>query len=262
MDRNGDIKVETRSRPETGQVAFVTIAHERKLNTLNSPLMRRFIEAMQALSAEPELRAVVLTGAGEKAFVGGADIGEMAAIPDGDAAQDFICLVHGCCRAVRDCPVPVIARINGWTLGAGLELAAACDLRIAAETAQFGMPEVRVGIPSVVEAALLPGLIGWGRTRRLLLLGETIPAAEALDWGFLERVVPPAALDAAVEEWLAHLGAAGPLAIRNQKALIRQWEDLPLSQAIAAGIPAFGRSWDSDEPRRLMRHFLDRPRRR
>ncbi len=262
MEQNGEIRVEMRSRSETGQVAFVTIAHERKLNTLNAPLMRRFIEAVQALSAEPDLRAVVLTGAGEKAFVGGADIGEMAAIPDGDAARAFITLVHGCCRAVRDCPVPVIARVNGWTLGAGLELAAACDLRIAAETAQFGMPEVRVGIPSVVEAALLPGLIGWGRTRRLLLLGETISAAEALDWGLLERVVPPAGLDGAVEEWLAHLGAAGPLAIRNQKTLIRQWEDLPLGQAIAAGIPAFARSWESDEPRRMMRHFLDRPRRR
>ena len=115
----------------------------------------------------------------------------MAGLEDGEAARAFITLVHGCCRAVRDCPVPVIGRLGGWTLGAGLELAAACDLRIAAEHAQFGMPEVRVGIPSVVEAALLPGLIGWGRTRRLLLLGETIGAAEALAWGLVEQVVRP-----------------------------------------------------------------------
>jgi enoyl-CoA hydratase len=256
----GEIRVELRQRPEGGQVAFVTLAHERRLNTLNAGLMRRFAAAMAELSADPALRVVVLTGAGPKAFVGGADIGEMAAIVDGEAARGFIGLVHGCCRAVRDCPVPVIGRINGWTLGAGLELAASCDLRIAAEGARFGMPEVRVGIPSVVEAAVLPGLIGWGRTRRLLLLGETITAAEALDWGFVERVVPPEALDAAVEEWLAHLCAAGPRAIRTQKALIRQWEDLPLGQAIAAGIPAFARSWESEEPRRMMRHFLDRPR--
>ena len=262
MDGQGEIRVELRHRPEGGEDAFVTIAHERKLNTLNAGLMRRLITAMAELAAKPDLRAVVLTGAGGKAFVGGADIGEMATITDGAGGRAFIELVHGCCRAMRDCPVPVIGRINGWTLGAGLELAAACDLRIAAEGAQFGMPEVRVGIPSVVEAALLPGLIGWGRTRRLLLLGETITAAEALGWGFLERVVPAASLDAAVEEWLAHIGAAGPLAIRNQKALIRQWEDLPLGQAIAAGIPAFARSWESDEPQRLMRHFLDRPRHR
>ena len=146
-------------------------------------------------------------------FVGGADIREMAALRDAEGARAFIELVHGCCRAVRDCPVPVVARIEGFALGAGLELAAACDLRIAAADARFGMPEVRVGIPSVVEAALLPALIGWGRARRLLLLGEMIGAAEALEWGLVERVAPASGLDAAVAEWLGHLGAAGPLAL-------------------------------------------------
>ena len=222
--------------------------------------MRDFVTTLGSLATDVTLQAVVLTGAGPKAFVGGADIGAMAAIEDAAAAEAFITQVHGCCRAVRDCPAPVIARINGWTLGAGLELAAACDLRLAADHARFGMPEVRVGIPSVVEAALLPGLIGWGRTRRLLLLGETIGAAEALDWGFLERVVPAGALDAALAEWLAHLGAAGRQALRLQKALIRRWEELPASQAIAAGIPAFAAAWAGDEPRRMMRAFLDRPR--
>jgi enoyl-CoA hydratase/carnithine racemase len=202
----------------------------------------------------------VLTGAGPKSFVGGADITVMAGLQDGEAARAFITLVHGCCRAVRDCPVPVIGRLGGWTLGAGLELAAACDLRIAADHAQFGMPEVRVGIPSVVEAALLPGLIGWGRTRRLLLLGETIGAAEALDWGFLEQVVPAGRLDEAVAEWLGHLGAAGRQALRLQKRLIRQWEDLPTSAAIAAGIPAFAAAWETDEPRRMLGSFANRRR--
>ena len=107
--------------------------------------------------------------------------------------------------------------------------------------------------------------LGRGRRRhavqlRLLLLGETIGAAEALDWGFLERVVPAGALDAALAEWLAHLGAAGRQALRLQKALIRRWEELPASQAIAAGIPAFAAAWAGDEPRRMMRAFLDRPR--
>jgi enoyl-CoA hydratase/carnithine racemase len=215
---------------------------------------------MERLAGRETLRAVVVTGAGAKAFIGGADIGAMAAIEDRNAAEDFIRLVHRCCTAVRDCPVPVIARINGWTLGAGLELAAACDLRLAVETARFGMPEVRVGIPSVVEAALLPGLIGWGRTRRLLLLAETIGAAEAERWGLVEQVAPAEALDAALEEWLTQLCANGPRAVRIQKALIRRWEDLPLREAIAAGIPAFADAWESDEPRRLMRRFLDRAR--
>jgi enoyl-CoA hydratase/carnithine racemase len=124
------------------------------------------------------------------------------------------------------------------------------------------MPEVRVGIPSVVEAALLPGLIGWGRTRRLLLLGETIDAATAADWGLVEKVVPAEALNATVAEWLAHLGAAGRQALRLQKALIRRWEDLPTAQAVAAGIPAFASAWASDEPRRMLRAFAERPRHR
>ncbi len=118
-----------------------------------------------------------------------------------------------------------------------------------------------MGIPSVVEAALLPGLIGWGRTRRLLLLGETIDAATALDWGLVERVVPGDALDAAVEEWIALLLEAGPAAIRAQKALIRRWEDLPMRDAIAAGVEAFGAAWRTDEPRRMLGDFAARRKR-
>ena len=139
--------------------------------------------------------------------------------------------------------------IHGWTLGAGLEVAAACDFRIAANTARFGMPEVRVGVPSVVEAALLPGLIGWGRTRRLLLTGETIDAATALTWGLVEEVVPAKGLDAAVEKALLGILASGPRAIRLQKALIADWETLPLDAAIQRGIDSFASAWETDEPR-------------
>jgi enoyl-CoA hydratase/carnithine racemase len=159
---------------------------------------------------------------------------------------------------VRDCPVPVIAAIRGYALGAGLELAAACDLRIAASDAIFSMPEVKVGIPSVIEAALLPTLIGWGRTRELLLFGKNIDAAKAYEWGLIQRVVEPHTLSNAVEDYLGALFATGPQAIRIQKALIRKWEDLPVSDAIQAGIDAFASSWDSDEPRRLMQAFRDR----
>ena len=247
-------------RSHDARVAHVVVDHDAKLNTLNPDLMRDFAAAFAALSAEDGLRAVVLTGAGPRAFIGGADITAMAGITDEAGGEAFIRLVHGCCRAVRDCPVPVIARVNGWCLGAGLEVAAACDLRIAAQSAKFGMPEVRVGIPSVVEAALLPGLIGWGRTRRLLLLAETIDAAEALDWGLVERVVPDAALDDAVSAWVELLLEAGPAAIRAQKALIRRWEDLPLSQAVAAGVPAFAASWRTDEPVRMLGGFAARNR--
>jgi enoyl-CoA hydratase len=251
-----DARIEVRIDARAG-VAHLTIHNERKLNTLNSALMEEFAAAIEGLARDETLRAAVLTGAGERAFIGGADINEMAQL-DPVSGRAFITRLHRCCDAVRRAPFPVIARIMGYALGAGLEVAAACDLRIAAETAVFGMPEVKVGIPSVIEAALLPALIGWGRTRRMLLLGETITAAEAADWGLVEMVVPAQSLNAAVEGWISSIQQAGPRAIRLQKALIRRWEDLPLSQAIQAGIDSFATAWETDEPSRRMKAFLAR----
>src|SRR4051812_29471310 len=181
-----------------GAVARVTLQNPAKLNTINSHLMLTFVTELEALAKRDDLRAVVLSGAGDKAFIGGADIFEMATL-DAEKAEAFITLVHRSCDALREMPVPVIARVNGYALGAGLEIAAACDLRIASSKAVFGMPEVKVGIPSVIEAALLPGLIGWGRTRELLLWGENIDAATALAWGLVEQVVAPGELDPAVD---------------------------------------------------------------
>jgi len=243
------VRVEQR---EAGAVAFVTIDNERKLNVLNASLMEAFVAALDDLAGREDLRAVVLSGAGERAFVGGADVDQLADLTGPAEARAFIGKVHACCAAVRDLPAPVIARIDGYALGAGLELAAACDLRVAAEGAVFGMPEVRLGIPSVVEAALLPALVGWGRAREMLLLGETFDAQAALQIGLVDAVVPAADLDAAVEARLAALLAAGPRAIRLQKALIRAWEDLPLKDAIAAGIDAFAAAYETDEPRQAM----------
>src|SRR3954469_18108248 len=220
------VRVEGR---KLGAVARVTIENAAKLNTLDSHLMIALVGEFEALAKRNDLRAVVLTGAGEKAFIGGANIFEMATL-DAEHGEAFITLVHRCCNALRELPVPVIARVNGYALGAGLEVAAACDLRVASSNAVFGMPEVKVGIPSVVEAALLPGLIGWGRTRELLLFGENIDATTALSWRLVEQVVSPRDLDAAIEARLAALLANGPKAVRLQKALIRRWEDLNLSQ--------------------------------
>jgi enoyl-CoA hydratase len=235
-----------------GTVAFVTIDNARKLNVLSSSLMEAFVEAFDGLAREDDLRAVVLSGAGDRAFVGGADVEEMAALSGPAQARAFITRVHGCCAAVRTLPVPVIARIGGYALGAGLELAASCDLRVASDSAVFGMREVKLGIPSVVEAAVLPMLVGWGRAREMLLLGETFDAGTALAVGLVDAVVPSADLDLAVEARLTALLAAGPRAIRLQKALIRQWEDLPLKDAIAAGVETFGAAFESGEPAAAM----------
>ena len=240
-----------------GTVATVTINNARRLNTMNSALMGEFVEEMAALAANRDLRAVVLTGEGEKAFIGGADIKEMASIRDAAGARMFISRVHACFAAVRALPVPTIARIQGYTLGAGLEMAASCDLRVASDNAVFGMPEVKLGIPSVAEAALLPMLVGWGRTRQMLLLGENFGARQALEWNLVEQVAPRDQLDEAVQAWVRQALTSAPAAVRLQKALIRSWEDLPLRAAIAAGLDAFAAAYDTDEPQTKMRKFLD-----
>src|SRR5258705_8937709 len=147
---------------DRGRVAFVTIDNVKKLNSLTSEVMGQLTGLFHGLAGDLRLRAIVLTGAGDKAFIGGANIDEMAALSGPAEAKAFITKVHGVCQAIRETPMPVIAAINGWCLGAGLEIAAARDLRLCARTAVLGMPEVRLGLPSVVEAALLPSLIGWG----------------------------------------------------------------------------------------------------
>jgi enoyl-CoA hydratase/carnithine racemase len=242
-------------------VAVLTIDNAAKLNALDSRLLASLAEEAEALGRRAELRAVVLCGAGERAFIGGADIGEMATLHRA-AAGGFITAVHRACAALRRVPVPVVARIQGYALGAGLEIAASCDLRLASSDARFGMPEVRIGIPSVVEAALLPRLIGWGRARRLLFTGEMIDASQALGWGLVEEVVPHDELDAAVERMLASILDCGPRAIRLQKALISAWEESGLREAIERGIDCFAQAWDTDEPVTRMQAFLESMRRR
>jgi enoyl-CoA hydratase/carnithine racemase len=244
-------------RPE-GRVARVLVCNAAKLNILNSITMRALTAALRELGRDEGLRAVVLAGEGERAFIGGADINEMARL-DPDSARVFITTLHETCAAIRSLPVPVIARMQGYTLGAGLEIAAACDLRIAAVGARMGMPEVRVGIPSVIEAALLPPLIGWGRTRRLLLTGETIDAETALAWGLVEETGEE--LDAAIERVLSDILACGPRAIRLQKGLIAEWEGQAPEEAITRGIECFAESWTTAEPRERMAAFLASKRR-
>lgn len=244
------VLVDREARAEGGYVARITIDNAAKLNTIDRALAVAIVETIKQFEDDAALRLVILTGAGKRAFVGGADLNELAHL-DRVSAREFISLIHRCCDGFRRLAVPVIARIDGYALGAGLELAAACDLRVASERSMFGMPEILVGIPSVVEAALLPLLIGGGRARRLLLTGETIGAAQALDWGLVDAVTAPDRLDAEVERFAAAILAGGPRAIRLQKRLILDWEDMSASAAIAQGIEAFADSYRTDEPRRM-----------
>jgi enoyl-CoA hydratase/carnithine racemase len=243
-----------------GRVALVMIADPAKLNALSVAAILELEKTLRDLSADPQLRAVVITGAGDKAFSGGVSVEDLGAATPA-TAREGITRLHRCIGAVRECPVPVIARINGYCIGGALELAAACDLRIAADHARFGMPEVRLGIPSVIEAALLARLMGAGRARWLLLTGELIDAAEALRWGLVERVVDAEGLDAEVDQALDAILAGGAQAILAQKRLNRAYEELPFAQAVALSIDEFERAYATGEPQRLMRDYLERRRR-
>lgn len=255
------VRVETRASDLNGdqRVGWATVNNPEKRNALGNEGKRALAEAIEQLAEDDELRAIVLTGAGETSFIGGADISEMPGFerPDAELGPR---LTHRVCDAIRRAPVPVIARINGWCLGAGLEIAASCDMRIAAGHAVFGMPEVRFGLPSGMEACLLPQLIGWGKTRELVLTGRRIAAAEALQCGLIERMAPQAELDAMLDEWLALILEAGPIAVRSQKALVRDWEQRSIAASIEAGIRAVAAAHGTDEPRRLMAAFLARRR--
>ena len=238
-------------------IAQLTICNAGPLNIVNSAVIQGIRDGLDRLAANESLRVLVLRGSGERSFIGGADIREMATL-DQASAETFITGLRDLCEAVRQFPVPVIARLKGWCLGGGLEVAAACDLRIASQDAQFAMPEVKVGIPSVIHAALLPRLVGWGRARWLILTAATIDAATALNWGLVDRVANDGDLDAAIAATAAAIAACGPDAMRSQKALLRQWEELPLTESVNLSVSVFGRAFLTGEPQHHMRAFLDR----
>ncbi len=245
-------------RRPSGNVAHVVFDNSQRLNVLAPPGLLDLTEAFLALAREDDLRCIIFSGAGDKAFIGGADINHMAGMKHPNDGRRFITMIHKLCQAIRDCPVPVICKMQGYTLGAGLEVAAACDMRIAADNAHFGMPEVKVGVPSVVEAALLPRLIGWGRTSWLLLTAQNIDAETADRWGMVEQVVPSAELSDAVARCVDHIVEGTPKAVRAQKQLMRRWERLSLDEAVQAGIDSFAQSVGEAEHIERMTAFVNR----
>jgi len=238
-----------------GGVARVTLDRP-PLNVLTPALIGSLGGALRALAADPALRVLVLAGSG-RAFSAGVDVAAMRDL-DAAGARVLIETLQTTIRALEDVPVPTIARLHGHVLGGALELVLACDLRIAAASCQVGMPEITVGIPSVIQAALLPGLIGWGRTAELLLGGRPIDAREGERWGLVNRAVDEGALDQAVEDWVERLLALPPDALRLQKALLTRWRRVDLDTAVALSADVFVRAYSTGEPRRAMQAFFDR----
>lgn len=196
-----------------GRCAIVTVARPDKLNALNDRTVGELGAAFAELGADPDVGGVVLTGAGEKAFVAGADIGELSRMGPLDGVrtsrrgQDVL-------RAIETLSKPVVAAVNGFALGGGLELALACHLRVAAENARFGLPEVKLGIiPGYGGTMRLARLVGRGRALELILTGEMIDAEEAYRIGLANRLVPRGGALAAATELMGTILANGPVAL-------------------------------------------------
>jgi len=239
-------------------IATITINHPEKLNALNSARLRALFLRFEEASLNPDCRAIILTGAGERAFIAGADVTAMATMTQ-EEAYTFGQLGHSLARAIEQAPQPVIAGINGFALGGGCELSLACDIRIAAENAVFAQPEVALGIPP-----------GWGGTQRLLrvvgpgmaadliLTGRRIDAAEALRIGLVNAVYPVGELMAKALDLAAQIAANSPLAVRASKRLMAMnvgpaWED-----SLAAEARAFAGEFGSGDQLEGMTSFIEK----
>ncbi|HYZ16159.1 MAG TPA: enoyl-CoA hydratase-related protein, partial [Candidatus Acidoferrum sp.] len=217
-----------------GSVVTVTLNRPEVLNALNGRMLDELTRTFMELPADPALRAVIVTGAGPKAFAAGADIGELNALGDALAGEAQARRGQALTLAIERLPVPVIAAVNGFALGGGCELAMACDLRIAAENARFGQPEVNLGIlPGYGGTQRLTRLVGEGMAMYLCLTGEMIDAQEALRIGLVQKVVSADVLLDEANRIAAVIAAKGPLAITATKRAIVDGAALPLADALA-----------------------------
>jgi enoyl-CoA hydratase len=241
-------------------VALITINRPEKLNALSSAVVGELAQAFEQVAGDPGIRGAILTGTGEKAFVAGADISELAALTAYEARGFALC-GQGVFRDLETCGKPSVAAVNGFALGGGLELAMACTVRFASENAKLGQPEVKLGIiPGYGGTQRLPRLVGRGRALELLLTGDPIPAAEAYRIGLVNAVTPQAELLDFSRGWLAKVLANGPLAL----GLVMDAVDTGMSCGLDDGLrfeaEAFGVSAATEDRREGTRAFLEKRR--
>jgi enoyl-CoA hydratase/carnithine racemase len=235
--------------------AWVTLDRP-PLNLIVPDLIDELRAAFDALARDPSVRVAVVTGAG-RAFTAGMQVQVLRDLTP-VTAKALITSLHEAVHAVHDAPFPTLAMVNGPCLGAGFELAMACDLRVASAGAQLGLPEVKVGAPSVIEAALLPALVGPGRAAEMLLTGESVTAEQALEWGLVNRVAPADKLEAVTAELVEKILACAPPAIRLQKELMVRWRNTDLASAVRIGINAFAQNYTTGEAREAALAFLEK----
>jgi enoyl-CoA hydratase len=239
-------------------LAIITINRPDKLNALNAGTVRQLDGVLREAGADDGIRAIVVTGAGEKAFVAGADIGELAKMGPLDGIQvsrDG----QATFRMLERLSKPVIAAVNGFALGGGLELALACHIRIASSRAKFGLPEVRLGIiPGYGGTIRLPRLVGRGRALELMLTGDMIDATEAYRIGLVNRVEEPDNLMAAARELALKMTANGPIAIAMALESVDRGMSTTIDDAQVLESNLFGLLASTDDMREGMQAFLEK----
>jgi enoyl-CoA hydratase len=241
-----------------GAIRVLTIDRPRALNAIDVPTMQALLAAFEGCVAAPELRAVIVTGAGERAFVAGADVAALAAMSAVEA-HGFSRLGHRVGAAIESLPVPVIAAVNGFALGGGCELALACDFVYASSTARFGLTEARLGaIPGFGGTVRLARRIGPARARELLFTAETIDATEAARIGLVNRVFEPAALMTEARRVAGVISTRAPLAVASAKRALHDGAELAEDEALAIEADLFAALFSTADLRTGMRAFLDK----
>lgn len=242
------------------QVAWITVNRPDKLNALNRATVEEIAEAVSRARREDEVRVVAVTGAGDKAFVAGADIKEMSGLSPG-RAQDFSRLLHESLECLERCPKPVIAVVNGFALGGGCELAMACHVRIAAEEAKFGQPEVNLGlIPGAGGTQRLQRLVGRGRAVDLILSAEMIDAREAYRIGLVNHVVPSEELRSRAQEYATTLAGKSPVALARALDAVYTGGEAALDEALRVEAALFALCFATEDFREGTAAFLEKRR--
>jgi len=241
-----------------GPVAVVTINRPKVLNALDGPTVLELGRAAAELAADPAVRAVILTGAGDKAFVAGADIAFMRGLSVLEA-REFARRGHEVLTALEKLPVPVIAAVNGFALGGGCELALACDLRVAAENARFGQPEVGLGIIAGFGGTQrLPRLVGPGLAKEMLFTGEHYDAARAREIGLVNHVVAREELLPFCRDLAGRIARRGPVAVNLTKEAVNQGLSLDLASALALESDLFALAFATEDRVEGMDAFLQK----
>ena len=241
-----------------GHYAVATINRPKALNALNSQVLEDLNELVDLVAADEEIRALVLTGAGEKAFVAGADIGEMSTLTKAEG-EAFGKKGNDVFRKLETMPVPVIAAINGFALGGGCELSMSCDIRICADTAVFGQPEVGLGItPGFGGTQRLARLVSPGMAKQLIYTARNIKADEALRIGLVNAVYPAAELLSAAEKMADTIAKNAPIAVRACKKAINEGLDVDMDAALIIEEKLFGSCFETADQKEGMGAFLEK----